>query len=186
MTKPTKHVPRRLARRRPTILCLLTLLPAFGGCAAGSATAVATPSAAALESVTISVGPCFGFCPVYDAAIASNGAVTFTGKRHTAVLGERRGRSRFGTYSAVTTALARFRPASGTTMRVECSAEILDTAPYTITWTDANGQRTVATHRSRCSGGTGKELDALLRDLPQQLGIADWARQTTRSGASRG
>lgn len=158
----------------------------LGGCAASSSPGLTTTSAAALESVAVSVGPCFGFCPVYDATISSNGAVTFTGQRHTAELGERRGQSRLGTYDAVMAELARFRPAPGTTTQVECSATVSDTSPYTITWTDANGQQTVAKHQSRCPGGPGQALDAVLKELPQQLGIADWAMQTTRSGASRG
>jgi Domain of unknown function (DUF6438) len=41
------------------------------------------------EAITFSVGPCFGFCPVYHASITPGGAVSFAGERHTAVIGDR-------------------------------------------------------------------------------------------------
>lgn len=141
---------------------------------------------ASAETVSVSVGPCFGFCPVYDVRIAPDGSVVFTGDRHTSVLGERRRSAGASTYSSVVRDLAPFRPATGTEVAVACEAAISDTSSYTVTWTDAAGRRTVATHRSGCTGGPGHQLDAVLRGLPERLGVVDWARQVTRPGASRG
>ncbi|MGF7146763.1 streptogramin lyase [Sphingomonas zeicaulis] len=159
---------------------------ALGGCAAESSGVGPTPAPAAGETIAVSVGPCFGFCPVYQVSIAPDGAVTFTGERHTEVIGERKATAGAATYEAVAHDLAPFRPADGTTARVDCEAAITDTSTYTITWTDASGRQTVATHQSRCSGGPGKALDAVLGRLPEQLGIAGWAKQVTRPGVSRG
>jgi hypothetical protein len=69
---------------------------------------------------------------------------------------------------------------------VECTAAVSDTSPFTVTWTDAAGHKTSATVQSGCPGGPGQALVALLRSAPERLGIADWAKQTTRPGASRG
>jgi len=137
-------------------------------------------------SISVAVGPCFGFCPVYEATISSAGEVTFKGERHTAVLGERRRRLGAGAFRSWTSELAPFRPAQGDTARVECDAAISDTPTYTITWLEASGRRTVATHQGGCSSGAGNRLDAVLRSLPDRLGIGSWAKQTTRPGESRG
>ncbi len=115
----------------------------------------------------MSVGPCFGFCPVYEVAITHHpkGAVNFNRSRHTAVLGERRPRARPGSYRAVADGLAPFRPAEGTTAQVECDALVSDAPSYQITWTSADGRATVATHRGGCPAGVGQALDKVLDRL---------------------
>jgi len=172
---------------RTGLAACLTGALALGGCA-GSEPAVSTgaPNALPAETIAISVGPCFGFCPVYDVSFTPAGVVTFDGKRHTEVLGERSRAGGKGAYRALAAALAPYRPADGTTARVECSAAISDTSSFTITWTASSGRQTVATHQRGCRSGPGQELDRVLEDLPSKLGIADWAKQVTRPGASRG
>ncbi|WP_420145174.1 DUF6438 domain-containing protein [Sphingobium sp.] len=138
------------------------------------------------ETISVAVGPCFGFCPVYQVSIAPSGSVSYTGERHTQMLGEQHREAGSPTYGKVAAALAPYRPADGTTQRVDCDAAITDTSLYTITWRKADGTQAIATHQSRCSGGPGKALDGVLQGLPEQLGIAQWAKQVTRPGASRG
>ncbi|ATI79972.1 hypothetical protein A6768_08105 [Sphingobium yanoikuyae] len=138
------------------------------------------------ETIAVSVGPCFGFCPVYDAKIAPDGTVTFHGERHTATLGDKSRVAGKGTYASISASLAPFRPTDGTTGVVPCDAAISDMSSYTITWTDAQGLKTVATHQQGCSGGPGQALDRILKDLPDRLGISAWAKQITRPGTSRG
>lgn len=164
----------------------LSAVMTLAACATGTPPMASAPNPSSVESVTVSVGPCFGFCPVYDATVASNGLVSFVGRRHTAILGERRRNVGADAYRAVADELAVYRPAAGTEARVECDAAISDTSPYTITWHGSDGQVTVATLQSRCPGGPGARLDAILRGLPSRLGIDGWARQTTRPGESRG
>ncbi|SFR83824.1 DUF6438 domain-containing protein [Sphingomonas jatrophae] len=140
---------------------------------------------AALGTIEVAVGPCFGFCPVFDAAIEADGTVTFTGRRHTALLGVQQREAGADAYRALDRDLAPFRPQPGTEARVPCDAALADTPSYTIRWSDAAGQAT-ATHQGGCPSGPGHELDAVLRDLPKRLGIENLAKQTTRPGESRG
>lgn len=139
-----------------------------------------------LASIRVSVGPCFGFCPVYSVSIGPDSEVTFSGERNTTVLGDRQRRADPKLFAHVAASLEPFRPAEAASGRVACDAAISDTSTYTITWIAADGRRTVATHQSGCTGGPGKELDQILRALPRELGVDDWARQVTRSGTSRG
>jgi len=159
---------------------------ALGACATTTQPPLTEVPAAGNASILVSVGPCFGFCPVYDVAIASGDTVIFAGKRHTAVLGDRSRQAPADTYRTIAGELAPFRPATGTEAEVPCDVQITDTSVYTITWIDPDGERTTARHQSRCRGGPGRALDGVLSGLPQRLGIEDWAKQTTRDGASRG
>jgi hypothetical protein len=136
--------------------------------------------------ISISVGPCFGFCPVYSVTIGSDRWITFSGERNTAVIGNRQRMADPKLFARVAANLEPFRPADGASDRVACSAAISDTSTYTITWITADGRRTVATHQSGCAGGPGKDLDDVLKALPAQLGLDGWARQVTRPGSSRG
>ncbi len=161
-------------------------LLALAGCATdGAAPGIAPPSAAG-DVISISVGPCFGFCPVYTTVISPGGTVVYTGERHTKVLGERRREAGAEAYRALSADLAAYRPADGTTQRIECNAAITDTSTYTITWRTSDGREAVATHQSRCASGPGHKLDEVLKSVPDRLGITAWAKQITRSGASRG
>jgi hypothetical protein len=161
-------------------------LVALGACASVQTPPGAPPAPPSAETIAVSVGPCFGFCPVYTVSVTPNGGVRFTGERHTAVLGERERVVSPALYRSLAADLAAFRPASGTTAQVPCDAQISDTSSYTVTWTNPTGSTTTAQHQGHCPSGTGQALDALLRDLPERLGIAAWAKQTSRPGASRG
>ena len=159
---------------------------AVGACAAVAPGGAPSTSVSVPASIAISVGPCFGFCPVYDAKIAADGTVSFTGTRHTAVLGARERKATSQAYRDIEAGLAPFRPTSGGTAKVLCASEISDMASYTITWIDSAGRKAVATHRGGCREGKGHDLDVVLRGLPQRLGIEAWMKQTTRPGVSRG
>lgn len=136
--------------------------------------------------ILVSVGPCFGFCPVYDVTVFPDGTIDFAGQRHTTVLGARRGNAGAAVYRRLLADLSPFRPAAGATAQVECDAAISDTPSYTITWTEPDGRRTTATHQGGCPRGPGHRLDPVLQGLPDRLGIATWTRQVTRPGVSRG
>lgn len=175
---------RKYAPRTITLSTIAAGLFA-SGCATSDHVASAPPPAAG-DKIAVSVGPCFGFCPVYTASIGPDGAVLFSGERNTEVLGTRERGAGAAAYHAFSDALAPFKPAAGTEAQVECAAAITDTSRYTIIWTAPDGQRTTATHQRGCAEGPGKALDALLATMPERLGIAAWAKQTTRPGASRG
>ncbi len=166
----------------------MTTMAILAGCVGDNASSPTTGSAppTPVETITVSVGPCFGFCPVYDVSLSPRGDVTFIGTRHTAVLGTRNRQIDRATGRRIASALAPYRPAGGTTARVDCDAAVTDTPTYSISWTDSAGVQSTANHQGGCPSGKGHELDAVLRDLPTFLGIADWASQKTRPGASRG
>lgn len=159
---------------------------ALGACATVSPGRAPELVAGATSSIAISVGPCFGFCPVYDVRVSQNGTVAFTGVRHTAVLGTRKRSAGPEAYRTLETDLAPFRPAEGGVAEIPCTTEISDMPTYSITWTGATGEQTVATHRGGCREGPGRDLDQVLRELPERLGVEEWTKQTTRPGVSRG
>lgn len=138
------------------------------------------------ETITVAVGPCFGFCPVYSMTITPDGVVRFDGERHTAVLGLRTSSVGVAGYRALARELTAFRPVSGAEAVVDCTAAVSDTSAFTVTWTSAAGHKTTATVQSGCPGGAGRALVELLRGLPDRLGTGEWAKHTTRPGASRG
>lgn len=159
---------------------------ASSGCAANPAPTLAGHQPVIAETIAISVGPCFGFCPVYSAKVSPDGTVSYAGTRHTALLGERQRAAGVGIYRAIAADLSLYRPADGTTTRVGCDSAISDTSMYEITWTDPSGRQTVATHKRGCQSGAGKALDTVLEALPARLGISTWSKQTTRPGEPRG
>lgn len=161
-------------------------MAALGGCTEGGRPEASVPPAQAGETISISVGPCFGFCPVYTASIEPDGTVVFNGERHTALLGEKQRKLTPATYRDVARELAPFCPATGASESVACDSTISDTSTFTISWTAGDGTKTVATLQRGCSGGPGKDLDRVLQTLPQQLKIEAWSKQITRPGVSRG
>ena len=168
----------------PKVALASTLL-SLGACAATS-TPPETASQPAAETIAVSVGPCFGFCPVYTVAVSPAGAVTFTGERHTAELGEKTREAGPADYSALATALAAYRPATGTTAETKCDTRISDQSHTRITWTAPDKTVTTLEHDKGCRSATNERLNALLQELPTRLGIEAWTHQTTRPGVSRG
>lgn len=164
----------------------LPALLAMGACATTSQQAHSDRTAPRPEAITLSVGPCFGFCPVYDLTVDAAGEVVFQGSRHTAVLGERRRRVSPETYAALAADLARFKPTAEASSPVECTAAVSDTSSYTVTWSEAEDRKVVAESRSGCPGGPAHDLNRVLQALPDRVGVAGWAKQTTRPGEGRG
>lgn len=166
-----------------TVLASATL--AVSGCATVSHTqAAAVP--VAVESIAYEVGPCFGFCPVYNASVTSAGVVSFEGVRHTATLGQPTAPKNVPAYRSFAAALASYRPSTGTTAKTTCETEISDQQHYRIVWTDGDGTKTVLDHDRGCRSARNDALNEVLQNAPEQLGIADWARQVTRPGVGRG
>jgi hypothetical protein len=153
----------------------------LGGCATTRG-----DQAEARDAITLSVRPCFGFCPVFETSVAPTGLVRFSGIRHTALLGERSRDVGPAAYRSIAKELAAFRPQAGTDAIIECTAAVSDTSELVVTWTDSIGRKASATVQSGCPGGRGQAFAKLLREIPARLGVAEWAKQTTRPGVSRG
>ena len=157
---------------------------ACNGTTTGPASAGTVPAGA--ETIGWSVGPCFGFCPVYSVAVTAQGGVTFDGQRHTAVLGGKTREGGADAYRAIATALAPYRPTTGATTRTQCEQQISDSSAYVVTWTRADGTVTTLQHDGGCRSARNTALVDALKALPQRLGIAAWTKQVTRPGESRG
>jgi hypothetical protein len=163
------------------LLTALTLTTALSACALVPAEA---PTEA--ETISYSVGPCFGFCPVYTISVMPDGHLTFDGERHTATLGKQEKDSNVQAYRTVANALAAYRPATGTTADTVCESRMSDQQHYRIVWTAIDGTETVLQHDRGCRSAKNDQLNKTMETLPDKLGIANWTKQTTRPGVGRG
>ncbi len=161
------------------------LLIALAGCS--TMNAPATGGAGPVkETISYTVGPCFGFCPVYSLEVSPGGHVAYNGERHTAVIGAKERDAGENAYGDTAKALAAFRPADGATADTQCEQRRTDAQHYVITWTKADGTKTVLQHDRGCMSAKNTELNKALDEIPAKLGVADWAKQQTEPGASRG
>lgn len=167
-----------------SLLALVPLAVALGLAACVSLQDPSVPASG--ETISYSVGPCFGFCPVYTVSVTADGHVAFEGERHTATLGRQERDGGAQAYRAISTSLAAYRPATGTTADTECESRMSDQQHYRIIWTSADGTQTVLQHDKGCRSAKNDQLNKAMENLPSKLGIADWARQTTRQGVGRG
>ncbi|EIN02180.1 hypothetical protein WQE_05077 [Paraburkholderia hospita] len=139
-----------------------------------------------VESITVSTGPCFGFCPIYDVTVNADGIVKFHGERHTMLLGDRELRQSPSKYKEAAALLEPFRPADESVSRTKCDDMITDGQTYEITWTSVTGQKKILRHDRGCLSAQNEKLNQTLDQLPALLGVEDLAKQITRPGVSRG
>lgn len=162
------------------------LLVTLAACAATIDGPTASPNPTAEPIISISRGPCFGFCPVYTVSVARGGRVSFQGERHTALLGNHARAAPAGAYGRLSRAFARYRPAAGETRTAPCERRLTDQSIYTIIWRSAGVEPATLTFDMGCGSGPTDALRASLETSPITLGVADWAAQTTRPDATRG
>jgi hypothetical protein len=95
------------------------------------------------DSISYETGPCFGACPVYAVTVQPDGTGIFTGKRFTAVTGERRFTLSRAQYEAFAARLAPYRPATGEVRyshgEANCANAPTDMPSIDIRWTRAIG-----------------------------------------------
>lgn len=147
---------------------------------AGLTACAATPgpdAPPAGETIAMSVGPCFGFCPVYSVEAKPGGQVVFVGERHTAVEGRRETRAPAGGYAAVARSLAPYRPATGTSAQTSCDRQATDMSRYTVVWTAADGTQTTLNHDGGCMSAQNARLMEALKATPARLGVEGWVRK---------
>lgn len=161
------------------------LLVSLAGCSTMSASSVGE-ARPAKETISYTVGPCFGFCPVYSLELLPTGHITYVGERHTAVVGTKEGEAGEKAYGETAKALASFHPVDGTTTDTECEQRRTDAQHYVITWTKPDGTKTVLQHDRGCMSAKNTELNKTLDTIPARLGIGEWAKQHTEPGATRG
>lgn len=149
-------------------------------------TSCASHTAEGVESITVSTDPCYGYCPVYDLTVISDGIVKFHGERHTVLLGDRELHQSPSKYQEASELLELFRPVGESVSQTKCERMITDLQRYEITWTDATGQKKILRHNRGCLSAQNEKLNQALDRLPALLGVEDLSRQITRPGVSRG
>lgn len=156
------------------------------GCVLAVLAACATTDDALLpqpgyDSISLTVGPCYGPCPIYDLVIASDGSVRFRDRDYQ---GPRRLKRRdvgAERYQAVAEALAPYRPPN---RLPECLISSTDAQEYTIVWTSPSGGSETLPHYSGDTCPESEELTQVLQTVPALAGVADWLRDA-RSSAER-
>lgn len=147
---------------------------------AGCATHGVVPSPgsaqpAEADTIAYETQPCFGACPVYTVTVSPDGQGTFTGKRFTAVSGERDFTVDRATYRHFAAALAPYRPAEGAaTYRsgsANCGPAPTDMPSVDVTWTDSIGA-TASLHFYLGCRARNPHLAAALAAAPDLLPIA--------------
>ena len=116
---------------------------ALAGCV-GPGGSPGGPMPVEADSITYETGPCFGACPVYSVTVRPDGTGMFTGKRFTAVTGERAFTLTRAQYEAFAAKLAPYRPESGEVRyapdnRQLCPNMATDMPSVDVTWTRAIG-----------------------------------------------
>ncbi len=169
------------------LACAILGLSALGGCSETTALSALGQSTTPIkETIAWSVGPCFGYCPVYKVEVDGNGTVRFVGERHTAVLGRKAREGGPDAYRAIETALAPYRPSTGASTSTICEQQVSDSSSYVFSWTRSDGTVTTLKHDKGCLSPRNIALNTALQTLPRQLGVEDWMSQVTRPGDSRG
>lgn len=133
------------------------------------------------DSITYETGPCFGACPVYSITVRPDGSGVFTGKRFTAVTGERAFKLTPGQYSAFAARLQKYRPASGE-KRISpgepgCPHAATDLPSVDITWRRAIGDSQHLYFYYGCNIGDdhamANALGGAIEDLPLEALIGE-------------
>lgn len=161
---------RMITTQSAALVSILTL--ALAACANQNGNPVSSTPPVSQKEISFTVGPCFGFCPVYSVSVKADATVAFEGKRHTAHLGQRNLTADRTAFAKLEAELAPFRPATGSTDRTKCDVEASDMSDYHIVWTDPDGSKTVLDHSLGCRSAANDQLNAVLRQAPDRLGIS--------------
>lgn len=138
------------------------------------------------DSIRFSAGPCFGACPRYTLQVTPDGSGLIEPERFTAVPGPTRFTVSPLQYRRFRTALAPFRPASGTVRRIvhgeNCTRFATDMPGYVIEWTRGNAQPTRLEFQSGCMDARYGKLRATIASIPKMLDIAAMVKPSPTSG----
>lgn len=139
------------------------------------------PIAVESDSITYSTGPCFGACPVYSVTVSPDGTGTFTGKRFTAVTGERRFTLSRAQYDAFAARLAPYRPESGVVRYTpgsgNCAQVATDMPGVDVTWTRAIGDSQALHFYFGCDMAKNAAMRDALGSAPEALPIERFVGQ---------
>ncbi|MES2443015.1 MAG: DUF6438 domain-containing protein [Pseudomonadota bacterium] len=144
---------------------------ALAGCARTDGGPKSIPIEA--DSITYETGPCFGACPVYSVTVRPDGSGVFTGKRFTAVSGERAFKLSPAQYAAFAARLAPYRPESGerrvTPGEKGCEQAATDLPGVDVTWTRAIGDSQKLSYYFGCNMGGDRTMAEALGGAVEAL-----------------
>lgn len=138
------------------------------------------------DTIRFSAGPCFGACPSYTLRVTPDGSGLIEPERFTAVPGPTRFTVTPVQYRRFRTALAQFRPPSGTVKRIthgeNCTRFATDMPSYVIEWTRGEAQATRLEFQSGCMDASYGKLRATIASIPRMLDIAAMVKPTPAKG----
>lgn len=124
------------------------------------------------DTISISVGACYGPCPMYNLVIASNGSVRFQDWGYQGARGPLKTRTLGAEgYEAVADALAAYRPPNALP---ECLETETDAQDFTIVWTDRSGSSASLHHYGGDVCPASEELTRVLYRIPELSGVSQW------------
>lgn len=148
---------------------------ALGGCViTGGGETIAPPPGARADTIGIVAGPCFGACPSYKVTVTPDGSGLLEPRRHTAVPGPTRFTVTPLQYRRLRTALAAYRPATGTDKAIgpeNCARFATDHPAYVIEWTRDGAKRTTLDFQSGCHDARYGKLRTAIAAMPRTLDI---------------
>jgi hypothetical protein len=160
------------------LAAMVGLALALGGCTqpGGAASPAGAPVAIEADSISYETSPCFGACPVYSVSVRPDGHGVFTGKRFTAVTGERAFTLTRAQYEAFATRLAPYRPQSGEVRYApgepNCGLAATDMPAVDVTWTRAIGDAQHLSFYFGCGMDENRSMREALAHAPDALPIA--------------
>lgn len=154
---------------------LHALIGFLGVFALNACTTEAAPANSSPATITLTRTVCFGFCPAYTVTIASDGQVTYVGRRFVNVIGEQRASI---SPEAVQGLLRRFDAAHFESLNDAYRANVTDLPTYTIVLERDGRRKTVVDY-----GGLGAGMPQVVHDLQDEIDrVAGTARWVLRDG----
>ncbi len=134
------------------------------------------------DTIRFSAGPCFGACPSYTLRVTPDGSGLIEPERFTAIPGPTRFTVTPAQYRRFRSALAPYRPASGSTRRIahgeNCDRFATDMPAYVIEWSRGEEPPTRLEYQSGCMDVRYGRLRAAIASIPGMLGLEAMLKPT--------
>lgn len=132
-------------------------------------------AARANDTIKVSAGPCFGFCPSYSVTVTPDGSGLLVPIRNTSVPGPTRFTVTSAQYRKLRASLASYRPATGQSKRIghgeNCERFATDMPGYAVEWTREGAGKTELDFQSGCFDARYAKLRAALKAMPKVLEV---------------
>ncbi len=132
------------------------------------------PPKAPGDVIRFTAGRCFGACPAYTVQVSPDGSGLLTPERFTSVPGPTRFTLTRVQYRKLLTTLAPYRPAAGTTQRIDqksCTRFATDMPSYSVEWTRPGQAPTRLDYQSGCMDPEYGKLRVAIASIPKTLDV---------------